>query len=302
MRYAVTHRTTYTYDAEVSDSLGVAHLTPRVLPWQEVHAHAVSVTPSPTDVGHDVDCYGNATTYFQVTDPHTRLLVEATSEVTVAAPQVDPDALRVPWERVRPLASADEGAWRATDFALASPSVELPPAAADYAAASLAPDRPVGECVLDLVQRIHADFAYDAGASTVDSTVAEVFASRAGVCQDFAHVTLACLRAHGLAARYVSGYLETMPPPGRPRLVGADASHAWVAVWLGGDAWFMVDPTNDQAVDDRYVTLAWGRDYADVPPLRGVIFTEAANSTLAVGVDVVRVGKDGPTPAPVRRT
>ncbi|HRK45325.1 MAG TPA: transglutaminase family protein, partial [Nocardioides sp.] len=168
------------------------------------------------------------------------------------------------------------------------------PEVAEYAAASFRVGRPIGEAVHDLVHRIHEDFDYDPTATTVTSTVAEVLASRAGVCQDFAHLALACLRSQGMAGRYVSGYLATEPAPGKDRVVGADASHAWVAVWLPGAGdlvgsdgeWLSVDPTNDQRAGDRYVTVAWGRDYADVPPVKGVIFTEASESTLQVSVDV----------------
>ena len=142
----------------------------------------------------------------------------------------------------------------------------------------------------DLMHRIHAEFGYDRTATTVTSTIEEILAQRAGVCQDFAHLTLACLRGHGLAARYVSGYLATTPAPGQQRVVGADASHAWVAVWLGGDDWLALDPTNDTWADDRYVTVAWGRDYADVTPVKGVIFTEAKRSTMDVSVDVAPLG------------
>ncbi len=295
MRYRVRHLTTYTYDEEVTDSLGIAHLVPRELPWQRVAAHEVTTDPAASDQSHDTDFYGNAATYFQVTEAHTRLVIEATSEVEVEAPVVAAAALAQPWEWARPLVfPATAGAWRATDFALPSASVDQAPAAAEYAAASFTPRRPTGEAVLDLVHRIHTDFDYDRTATTVTSTVAEVLASRAGVCQDFAHLALACLRSQGLAARYVSGYLATEPAPGRPRLVGADASHAWVAVWLPGTGepagsegeWLAVDPTNDQAVGDRHVTLAWGRDYSDVPPVKGVIFSEAKESTLQVSVDV----------------
>ena len=292
MRYRVRHLTTYAYDAEVTDSLGVAHLVPRSLPWQQVTASELGTHPVATDLSHDTDCYGNVATYFQVTEAHTRLVAEATSEVDVHAPEVAPALLEQPWEHARPLARpGTPGAWRATDFALPSASVAQVPAAAAYAATSFRPGRPVGEAVLDLTHRIHADVDYDRTATTVTSTVAEVLASRAGVCQDFAHLALACLRSQGLAARYVSGYLATEPAPGQPRVVGADASHAWVAVWLpdpaGGDgAWLPVDPTNDQQAGDRYVTVAWGRDYADVVPVKGVIVTEASESTLQVSVDV----------------
>ena len=295
MRYRVRHLTTYSYDDEVTDSLGIAHLVPRALPWQQVASYDVATDPAPTDLSHDTDFYGNVATYFQVTEAHTRLVIEATSEVDVRVPVVAPHHLEQPWDRARPLLfPTTPGAWRATDFALPSASVVQVPEAAEYAAASFSSRRPIGDAVLDLVHRIHADFDYDKTATTVTSTVAEVFKNRAGVCQDFAHLALACLRSQGLAARYVSGYLATEPAPGKQRVVGADASHAWVAVWLPGAGdpvetdgeWLAVDPTNDQRVDDRYVTVAWGRDYSDVPPVKGVIFTEAKESTLQVSVDV----------------
>lgn len=301
--YRVTHRTTYSYDEDVTDSLGIAHLVPRELPWQQVTATRVTVDPDPGDLSHDTDHYGNTVSYFQVTRDHRRLEVSAVSDVTVATPSYDAAALATPWERARPLlAPRIPGAWRATDFALASEQVEHPPEARAYAATSLLPGRPVGEAATELMHRIHADFDYDQKATTVTSTVPEILASRAGVCQDFAHLTIACLRSHGLAARYVSGYLSTDPPPGRERVVGADASHAWVAVWApspnGGDGtWLALDPTNDQATNDRYVTVAWGRDYGDVPPVKGVIFTEAKRSSLRVSVDVAPVLDSGTTPA-----
>jgi hypothetical protein len=145
------------------------------------------------------------------------------------------------------------------------------------------------------MQRIYRDFDYDKTATTVTSTVGDAMRARAGVCQDFAHVALACLRSHGIAARYVSGYLATQPPPGKERVFGADASHAWLAVWLPGtDQWLAIDPTNDQWANDRYVTVAWGRDYGDVAPVRGIIFTKAKNSTLRVSVDVAPLGEATP--------
>jgi transglutaminase-like putative cysteine protease len=288
MRYRVSHLTAYAYDEDVTDSFGVGHLVPRELPWQRVGPYEVTVRPEPTDTSRDTDYYGNVATYFQVVEPHRDLEIEASGEVDVEAPAYDEAALAQPWEQTRPLLRSElPGAWSATDFALASALAEHTDEARTYAASSLLPGRPVGEAVTDLMHRIHTDFAYDKAATTVTSTVDDIFDKRAGVCQDFAHLTLACLRSHGLAARYVSGYLATEPPPGRARVVGADASHAWVAVWLPlADQWLMVDPTNDQWVGDRYVTVAWGRDYADVPPVKGVIFTEAKRSTLRVAVDV----------------
>lgn len=289
-RYRVEHRTTYTYDEDVTDSFGVGHLVPRALPWQQVAEYDVAVSPAPGDLSRDADYYGNTVSYFQVTTPHTELVVVGAGEVDVAVPIVDDSLLARPWEDARPLLAPQSlGAWQATDFALASAAVPIHAGARDYAATSLVPGRPIGEAVTDLMNRIHADFDYDAAATTVTSTVSEILAKRAGVCQDFAHFTLSALRAHGLAARYISGYLATEPPPGKERIVGADASHAWVAVWLGGEEWLALDPTNDQWQNDRYVTLAWGRDYGDIPPLKGVIFTEAKTSRLVVSVDVAPI-------------
>ncbi|UDY23259.1 transglutaminase family protein [Nocardioides sp. Kera G14] len=294
MKYLVTHRTIYTYDDDVTDSLGIAHVVPRSLPWQHVTDPAVTVSPVPADQSSDADFYGNTVTYFQVLTPHKELEVDAVSHVEVSAPAYDDSGFTQPWESARPLDDPSlPGAWRACDMAVVSPLIEHTAEAAAYGAESLTPGRPLVEAAAELMHRIHADFAYDKTATTVTSTIDEIFSAQGGVCQDFAHLMIACLRTHGLAARYVSGYLATTPPPGTPRLVGADASHAWVAVWVpapvGEGEWVMLDPTNDQWVDERYVTVAWGRDYADVPPVKGVIFTEAKKSTLAVSVDVAPV-------------
>lgn len=295
MSFRVTHRTTYTYDDDVNNSFGLAHLIPRELAWQQVRSRQLTVRPDPGDVDLDVDYYGNAVSYFQVTRPHTVLEIESVSEVDVSLPTYDEQALARPWEASRPMLHPETpGAWRACDFALPSPKVDQGPHVAEYAAASLTPGRPIGEAATELMQRIHADFDYDKTATSVTSKVADVLTKRAGVCQDFAHLTLACLRSHGVSARYVSGYLATLPPPGKERIVGAGASHAWLAVWLPAlpgsgsvdGQWLAIDPTNDQWAGDRYVTVAWGRDYGDVTPVKGIIFTEAKKSTLKVSVDV----------------
>ncbi|MEP9382153.1 transglutaminase family protein [Nocardioides sp. KR10-350] len=301
-RYTVTHTTTYSYDEDVTDSFGIAHVVPRELPWQHVGNVDVRVDPAPSDVNSDTDYYGNPVTYFQVTEPHRRLEVRAVSAVEVLTPSYDESGFGVPWEVARPLVRPElPGAWRATDLAVASALVEHTEEAEAYGDLSLTPGRPLMEAAEDLMHRVHRDFSYDKTATTVSSTVGEIFEAKGGVCQDFAHLMLACLRSHGLAARYVSGYLATEPPPGRERLVGADASHAWVALWVpplvdpvdtAGGQWVALDPTNDQRADDRYVTVAWGRDYADVPPVKGVIFTEAKRSTLAVSVDVAPEEED----------
>ena len=291
VRYRISHRTTYSYDDDVSDSLGIAYLVPRAMDSQQVIAHDVSIEPEPADRSVDTDYHGNTSTYFQVLEPHRTLVVLATSEVEASIPVHDEAALAQPWESARPAERTDApDAWRAIDFAVASPLVDQTAQAAAYGAQSLTPGRAVGEAVTDLMTRVYADFLYDKTATTVTSTIDDAFAKRAGVCQDFAHLMLACLRSHGLAVRYVSGYLATTPPPGKERVVGADATHAWVAVWIpgpsSGGTWLALDPTNDQWANDRYVTVAWGRDYGDVPPVKGVIFTEAKTSTLTVEVDV----------------
>lgn len=291
MRYTVWHRTAYTYTRPVQDSVGLFHLVPRALPWQQVSASAVTVDPAPGDIAPDLDYFGNSATYFHVTDPHQELTIVSRSEVTVHTPAYDAAALCLPWEQARPLQHPHlDGAWRAADFALESPRAAHVSEAAAYARESLTPGRPVGEAATDLMRRIFRDFTYDSTATTVTSTVADAMRKRAGVCQDFAHVALACLRSHGVAARYVSGYLATRPAPGKDRVFGADASHAWIAVWLPGtDQWLAIDPTNDQWPGERYVTVAWGRDYGDVSPVKGVIFTKAKKSELRVNVDVAPV-------------
>ncbi|MEO6473112.1 MAG: transglutaminase family protein [Aeromicrobium sp.] len=291
MRYRINHRTEYDYDDVVTNSFGLAYLRPRPLPWQEVRDSTVTIEPVPADSSRDLDYYGNAVTYFQVTEPHDRLAVCGSSEVDVAVPIYDTDRLAVPWEEARPAERPDVvDAWQAQDFQLNSTLVKTSADVFAYAAESLTPRRPIAEAATDLMHRIFRDFTYEQGATTVKTTVAEVLANRAGVCQDFAHLTLACLRSHGLAGRYVSGYLSTSPPPGKERMVGADASHAWAACWIPNGGWLAIDPTNDQWADDRYITVAWGRDYRDVPPVKGVIFSEAKKSTLKVMVDVEPLG------------
>ncbi|BAK36928.1 hypothetical protein MLP_39140 [Microlunatus phosphovorus NM-1] len=291
MRYRVQHTTTYTYDDEVTDSYGVFHLRPRNLDWQRCGDHEVSIDPAPADLFGHVDLYGNQKSYFHVVEPHTELVVTATSMVEIDSPVYVEEALALPWEECRPLvpgtaAAADSEAWQATDFVFASTMVDIPPGVRDYAERSFAPGRPVGESVTELMHRVFDDFTYKSGSTTVSTRVAELLERRTGVCQDFAHVMVSGLRSLGLAGRYVSGYLATRPPPGKPRLVGADASHAWVGCWIPGNGWMYLDPTNNRLIDASHATVAWGRDYADVTPVKGVIFTEAKSSTMKVSVDM----------------
>ena len=282
--FRVVHRTSYTYSGDVTSSFGRAHLLPRTQPDQRCTAAEIVLEPAADEHREHVDAFGNRAAYFCVRTPHRELSVLARSTVTVDRAVVPP-AVR-PWEEVRDTLPLD-----ARSFALPSPQLPADAAVAAYAAPSFPPGRPLGEAAADLCRRIHADFSYVSGATTVRSTVTDLLTGGEGVCQDFAHLAVAALRSRGLPARYVSGYLETLPPPGRPKVRGADASHAWVSVWTGSpDAgWLDLDPTNDRVVDDSYVVLAHGRDYADVPPLKGVIFTGSATSVMQVSVDMERV-------------
>lgn len=269
MRLQVVHETHYSYSDAVVLSQQLMHLTPRPLPWQECHAHRISVEPTPSEYDKRVDYFGNQAAIALIAAPHRDLLVRVSSVVSVAPREKE--ALARPqtaWEAVREQARTSDAA----EFLYESPHVETWRELADFAAKSLARGRGALESALDLAHRIHQDFEFDRTATSVSTPLREVMKRRRGVCQDFAHLMIGGLRASGIPARYVSGYLLTDPPPGRPRLIGADASHAWISVWCGEAAeWVDLDPTNDCVVDDEHVTLGWGRDFGDVTPMRGVI-------------------------------
>jgi transglutaminase-like putative cysteine protease len=285
--YRIEHITTYTYDAEVTGSYGQFHLRPRDLPWQTCLAHEIVIEPEPADLFRHTDLYGNTKAYFHVVRPHTTLVVTGISMVQVVRSEPDPAALALPWEQARPRSRPDQSdAWEACDFIFPSPYVEIPPGIAEYVRSSFPPGRPIGEAAVELMQRVNSDFTYKSGSTSVSTKVGELLQNRTGVCQDFSHFMVSALRSLGLAARYVSGYLATTPPPGRTRLVGVDATHAWVGCWIPGAGWLYLDPTNRRVIDESHATVAWGRDYGDVPPVKGVIFTEAKNSTMKVSVDM----------------
>jgi len=292
MAYEVTHRTEYRYPSTVSSSFGEIVMLPRELAGQSCLRSALTIEPEPHDLRERLDFFGNRTAYFAVLAPHTRLSVTAVSLVRVHDRQAQPSlAFETGWEQARDRlrTGTDDDLLDARQFVLDSPLVTITEQLGEYAAPSFPSGRPVLDAVTELSSRIYRDFKFLPGVTEVKTTIEEVFARRAGVCQDFAHVAIGCLRSLGLAARYVSGYLETRPPPGRPRLAGADVSHAWVSVFVPGSGWADIDPTNDQLVNDRYVTTAWGRDYTDVPPLKGVIFTQGDVQDLKVSVDVIPV-------------
>ncbi|MEH3143310.1 MAG: transglutaminase family protein [Mycobacterium kyogaense] len=285
-RYAITHQTVYTYSDVVTSSYGRGFLTPRDSARQTCLSHELVLDPEAADSSTSRDGWGNVSSYFHITRPHHRLSVTSRSVVEVAPPPPDvyqgPSA-RAPWEIARPVGS--EGAL-ASEFTLDLSPPEITEALREYAAPTFTPGRPLIDVLHDLTSRIYADFTYKSGSTTVSTQVSEVLEAREGVCQDFARLAIACLRANGLAASYVSGYLATDPPPGKERMVGIDATHAWASVWTPQNVWLGLDPTNDQMVDERYVTVGFGRDYADVPPLRGIIYTDSESSTIDVSVDV----------------
>nr|AAV32083.1 putative transglutaminase/cysteine proteinase [Mycobacterium marinum] len=290
-RYRVTHRTEYRYSAIVTSSYGRGFLTPRDSLRQRCVTHQITIDPTPADSSTSRDTYGNISSYFHVTEPHRVLGITSDSIVDVAPPDsglyTSGPAL-LPWEAARP--SGMQGAL-AVDFALDLDPAEITDEVREYAAVSFLPERPLVEALRDLTTRIYNDFTYRSGSTTVSTRVNEVLQAREGVCQDFARLAIACLRANGLAACYVSGYLATDPPPGKDRMIGIDATHAWAAVWTpqqpGQFEWMGLDPSNDQLVDERYMLVGRGRDYAVVPPVRGIIYTNSEHSVIDVGVDVV---------------
>lgn len=284
--YEVTHRTRYRYSDDVTNSYGRGFLTPRDSARQRCLIHELLIDPEAADSSTSRDPYGNVSSYFHVTERHRELTVTSHSVVEVDPPPATLYAggsALAPWEISRPVGT--DGAL-AVEFTLDLQRPEITDDVRDYAAHSFAPERPLIEVLGDLNARINSDFTYRSGSTTVSTKVSEVLAAGEGVCQDFARLAIACLRANGLAASYVSGYLATNPPPGRERMVGIDATHAWAAVWTPKNHWLGFDPTNDHMVDERYVVVGFGRDYADVPPLRGIIYTDSESSVIDVSVDV----------------
>jgi transglutaminase-like putative cysteine protease len=285
--YQITHRTVYRYSDVVTNSYGRGFLTPRDSARQRCLSHELVIEPEAADSSASRDVYGNISSYFHVTERHHTLSITSNSVVEVDTPPPElygGGSARAPWEIARPVGL--DGAL-ATEFILDLKPPEITDELRAYAAPSFEPGRPLIEMLRDLTSRIYSDFTYRSGSTTVSTQVSEVLAAREGVCQDFARLAIACLRANGLAASYVSGYLATDPPPGKERMIGIDATHAWASVWTPQNQWLGLDPTNDQMVDERYIIVGFGRDYADVPPLRGIIYTDSQSSVIDVAVDVV---------------
>jgi transglutaminase-like putative cysteine protease len=277
VRYRIRHETVYSYGGNVAHSHQLLHLTPRDGPAQTCFAHALALTPQPSIRRDDVDAFGNFVTRLEYDMPHDRLevLAEVGVDVRAAAPVAADDT--APWEAVRGALAFCGGALaadvlEACRFRMESSYVRIKQTFTDYSAGCFAPGRPVLAAAESLMSKIHRDFKYAPGTTTIRTSAIEAFQARRGVCQDFAHIMIGCLRSRGLAARYVSGYLRTLPPPGADAAyVGADASHAWVSVFCPPAGWIDLDPTNDVRVAQGHIVIAWGRDFGDVSPLRGVI-------------------------------
>lgn len=297
----VTHETRYAYAPPVETAQHLAHLKPLATGSQRLVSHRLSIDPAPAHCNELPDVYGNTRAFFALEATHASLVVTAESVVeTFAPPRAPGAALALPWETARERFRYRKGGVfdPASEFVFPSPYVPRHDDFAAYARASFAPGRPTFDVAMDLTERMYRDFAYDADSTEISTPAVEALAQRKGVCQDFAHIMIACFRAMGLPARYVSGYLLTQPPPGQPRLVGADASHAWVSVYLPGEGegpegrggWADFDPTNGRQPGEDYVALAIGRDYSDVSPMRGVLHG-GARHTLSVGVTVRPLGE-----------
>jgi len=320
VKYRITHSTLYQYSQLVGLCQNEARLQPRNFWRQQCQSCHFDISPEPSDFHERIDFFGNHVTYFAVQQAHQRLMVTAISEVTVFPRNSTSDLANcLTWEQVRDQLQETPGKIQqqsqsqqqdfqritqvqhqsqpqngyddlldAKLYLLDSPMVIASTELADYARSSFQPNRPLVQVVADLMQRIHIDFTYDPSFTTIATPLSDVLHFRRGVCQDFAHLAIGCLRAMGIAARYVSGYVETQPEPGKQRLVGADASHAWFAVYVPGTGWLEFDPTNNKLPFDQHITLAWGRDYTDVTPLKGIAFG-GGQHTLSVSVDVLRL-------------
>jgi len=299
MIYRIRHLTHYEYEKPVTLCYNMAYLLPRDTPYQNCLNSHIRIAPLQTTGQRRGDYFGNTVYYFSLEQPHQELVVDVTSEVQILEAKylrdldLDLDIGRTCGQALVQLQqSRDPACLEAREYILDSPMIRAAQALRDYARPSFKRDRPLLSAVRDLTHRIYAEFTYDPDSTHVATPLNEVLSKRRGVCQDFAHLAIGCLRALGFPARYVSGYLETFPPPGQEKLVGSDASHAWFAVYSPGEGWFEFDPTNDNMPAEHHITTAWGRDYGDVSPLKGVFFDGGEKQKLQVSVDVNRI--DGP--------
>jgi transglutaminase-like putative cysteine protease len=291
MNYRITHTTIYTYSDPVSFCYNVARLGIRNTDTQFAHGSFVGIHPQPEVISEYKDFYGNKVIYFGIQHEHKTLTVVVSSEVTkeeTNMPAVDPDN-DMPWEVLKEqLSQRNIELLDVKQFITDTPVTAATEDIRAYALQSFTPGRPVLSALQHLTRRIYEDFTFKPGFTTVATPASEVFYARCGVCQDFAHLAIACIRSVGLPARYVSGYIETIPPPGYEKLVGVDASHAWFSSYIPGVGWLDFDPTNNVIPSTQHVTIGWGRDYFDVAPLKGVIISSGAHH-LSVSVDMKRI-------------
>jgi transglutaminase-like putative cysteine protease len=288
--YRIEHETSYQHAGRASTSQHIAYLRPRELPNQRVLAHELRVDPAPSNQSERTDYFGNTAHHFTILTPYDEMRAISRSLVNVAAPAAPALDVSEPWEDVRDslLYRRDAAYEDAVQFSYPSPYAASDPALVRFARQSFEPRRSLLDAAIDLMHRIHREFVFDPKATSVTTPATRVLEERHGVCQDFAHLQIASMRSLGLPARYMSGYLLTDPPPGQRRLIGADASHAWLAVWCPKQGWVALDPTNGLLPSLRHIVLAWGRDYGDVSPLRGVVLG-GQDHTLQVAVSVTPV-------------
>jgi transglutaminase-like putative cysteine protease len=291
--YRIRHQTSYAYETPVLHAHHLAHLRPRRLEHQSTRRTLLEITPVPRDQHRQEDYFGNDCDVLEVLSAHERFDIVATSDVDVReratlARIADPAFKALEWQSTREQLRENTRLLFAREYCFDSPLVRVHPVLHEYAEPSFGKGRGLIDAVLELNQRVHGDFKYEPASTDVSTPLAQVMRERRGVCQDFAHVMVGCLRSVGLAARYVSGYLETVPPPGQPRLVGNDASHAWVAAFVPGLGWLDLDPTNALLPSQSHITVAHGRDFSDVSPLKGVVLGGGRHS-VKVGVDVQRL-------------
>ncbi|WP_316858306.1 transglutaminase family protein [uncultured Cohaesibacter sp.] len=292
MRYRIAHKTDYGYSTPVAQSNHLLHLSPCTIEGQTIEKHEIVISPTPANRHDFSDYFNNPVIHLTIEEYHKLLSIHACTIVTVERDQTELLKLsQLPWESVRD-AMSDADHVAEAEFTCYSNFTQPTAEIAAYGAQSFAPGRAMMDAVLDLTRRIHEDFDYDATATDVFTPVTQVFKQKSGVCQDFAHFELTCLRALGLPARYVSGYLRTYPPEGQPRLVGADASHAWISAWCPEAGWIDFDPTNNKVISDEHITLTIGRDFGDVSPISGIILG-GGNHIIDVSVDVMPIDENG---------
>jgi transglutaminase-like putative cysteine protease len=290
MIYDVRQTTTYAYASNVVHARHALRVLPAMNDHQRVYAAVLDIDPKPAAMSETTDFFGNRLVLIELADPHDELTMRLAARIAVE-PSNAHDPNKTPsWEAVRDAAfrSNDLGSSSPVHFLFPSRHVSLDPEICDYARGSFPVGRPILSAAIDLMNRIKADFTYEMGATTVRTTPSMSFALRRGVCQDFAHIMISGLRGLGLPGAYVSGYLRTLTRPGEQRLEGADAMHAWVAVWCGDSGWCGLDPTNALVVSDDHILLAFGRDYADVAPIDGVVVS-SGDQQIDVAVDIIPV-------------